>query len=370
MSRICLIYNYAQHYRKNIFSLIDKEFLCDFYFGDDMGDVKKMDYSLLQNNVIEVKNKMLLSRIHWQVGVWKLIFKKEYSHFILLGQVDSLSTWIFVLLSVFFSQKKIYFWMHGWYGNETKVKKMIKRVFLSFTDGVFLYGDYAKNLMIKEGIPASKLHVIYNSLDYDAQISVRNSLKESNIYTKYFNNNYPNLIFIGRLTDVKKLPLLIEAINIAKQCTEYYNLTLIGDGEKRVELEGLVQKYGLTNHVCFYGSCYDEQEIAELVYNADLCVSPGNVGLTAMHAMAYGTPVLTHDNYPYQMPEFEAIKEGRTGYFFEYDNVYSLSQRIQDCIGLTIHNRQEIRNNCFRVIDEKYNPYEQIKTIKSVLAKS
>lgn len=38
-------------------------------------------------------------------------------------------------------------------------------------------------------------------------------------------------------------------------------------------------------NVWFYGSCYDEQTNAELIYNADMCVAPGNVGLTAIHAM-------------------------------------------------------------------------------------
>jgi len=41
MKRICLIYNFAQHYRGAIFSLLSKELEIDFYFGDKMQDVKK-----------------------------------------------------------------------------------------------------------------------------------------------------------------------------------------------------------------------------------------------------------------------------------------------------------------------------------------
>ena len=47
--KICLIYNYAQHYRIGIFKLLDQELSCDFYFGDQMDDVKKLDYSELKN---------------------------------------------------------------------------------------------------------------------------------------------------------------------------------------------------------------------------------------------------------------------------------------------------------------------------------
>lgn len=53
--KICLIYNYAQQYRTDIFSLLDKEMGVDFYFGDKMADVKKMDYSLLKNFKSELK---------------------------------------------------------------------------------------------------------------------------------------------------------------------------------------------------------------------------------------------------------------------------------------------------------------------------
>ena len=44
-------------------------------------------------------------------------------------------------------------------------------------------------------------------------------------------------------------------------------------------------------------------------------VSPGNVGLTAIHSLSYGTPVLTHNNFNNQMPEVESIQPGFNGYF-------------------------------------------------------
>ena len=63
-----------------------------------------------------------------------------------------------------------------------------------------------------------------------------------------------------------------------------------------------------------YGETFDEAEISKLLNHADLCVSPGNVGLTAMHALAYGVPVATHNDFKNQMPEFEAITPGKTGF--------------------------------------------------------
>ena len=57
--KLCLIYNFAQHYRSSIFRLIDQEYDCDYFFGDAYLNVKKMDYSLLKGNVTEVTTKKL-----------------------------------------------------------------------------------------------------------------------------------------------------------------------------------------------------------------------------------------------------------------------------------------------------------------------
>ena len=103
-----------------------------------------------------------------------------------------------------------------------------------------------------------------------------------------------------------------------------------------------------------------------MISNADLCISPGNVGLTAIHSMMFGTPVITHKDFPMQMPEFEAIIPGITGNFFERDNVQSLTLAITNWFEKA-PNRDVVRLECYKMIDEKYNPYVQINTMRSVL---
>ena len=87
MKKICLIYNYAHHYRTNIFTLMDKELPIYFYFGDKYLDVKKMDYSLLNNFRKEVRNLTFIFKpIYFQVGVLKLLFNRDYKLFLMLGE--------------------------------------------------------------------------------------------------------------------------------------------------------------------------------------------------------------------------------------------------------------------------------------------
>ena len=182
-----------------------------------------------------------------------------------------------------------------------------------------------------------------------------------------FGNDYPNLVFIGRLTKVKHLDLLLKSLKQLKTEGRQFNLTLIGGGEQQDELRVLVNEFALEESVWFYGPCYDEDKLGNLIYNADLCVSPGNVGLTAMHSMVFGTPVLTHNDFAWQMPEFEAIKEGVTGGFFVRDDMNSLADRIIAWFSVENYDRERIRQNCFMEIDQNWTPQFQIGVLKKHL---
>ncbi|MDD2525552.1 MAG: glycosyltransferase family 1 protein, partial [Bacteroidales bacterium] len=112
---------------------------------------------------------------------------------------------------------------------------------------------------------------------------------------------------------------------------------------------------------------YDEEIIACYLKNATLCVSPGNVGLTAIHALSYGLPVVTNDNFVTQMPEYEAIEQGLSGDFFHENDTDSLVAIIEKWLYENRWSREEIRTNCYRRIDEHYNCEEQIRVFKKVL---
>lgn len=366
--KLCIIYNFAQHYRTNIFALIDKTFNCGWVFGDAMSDVKKMDYALLKGSVTESHTKRLFGGWYWQPKIIAQLFK-DYDHYVLLGETRALSTWVFcVLARLFKPKKKVYFWSHAWYGKETRIEELIKKVLFHLPNGgVFCYGNYARELMIKEGFDPDKLYTIHNSLAYDKQIEVRKQLQETSVYQEHFGNDNKNLFFVGRLTSVKKLDQILKAMVVCRDKGRNYNLTFIGGGEKAEELKRLTRSLGLEKQVWFYGPCYDETELSSLIYNADLCVAPGNIGLTAIHAMVFGTPCITHNDFPYQMPEFEAIKEGVTGSYFERDNVNDLAGQIDRWFDDNGLKRDEVRRACMKEIDDEWNPYFQIEVLKKNL---
>ena len=96
-------------------------------------------------------------------------------------------------------------------------------------------------------------------------------------------------------------------------------------------------------------------------------MAPGNIGLTAMHTLVFGTPAMTHNCFKWQMPEFEAIRPGVTGDFFEMDNVDSLSSAIDKWFDENGGKREEVRRACMKEIDENWTPEFQMNVFKQFI---
>jgi glycosyltransferase involved in cell wall biosynthesis len=345
---------------------MDEQLDADFYIGDrGFFKLKLMEFRDLDGFNSIVKSKRLYKAYYYQIGVIGLLFK-PYSKYLFTGELNCISTW-FVLPIAKLLRKRIYLWSHGYYGNEGWIKKIFKKMYFALTAGVFLYGNHARNIMISQGIRENKLHLIYNSLNYDRQIAIRKKLSPNGILKNIFGNDFPTVVFIGRIQKVKRIDIVIHAIANLKKRNVDINLLLIGDSDASLNLKNLVNSLKLKENVCFYGPCYDEEKIGSFIYNADVCVSPGNIGLTAMHVLAYGTPILTNDNLFVQRPEFEAVTKGVTGDFFKENSIYDLEEKILQWINLSPQKREIVRQEAYKVIDEKYNPHRQIETLKAVL---
>lgn len=362
--KISLVSVSASHYRKLIYSLLDKELNCSFVFGQGDSTINRIDTSIF-HDAVDIKNEYV-GHSHWYYQKGLLGKLKDSDVVICDLGVYCLSAWKLLILSKF-RKRKVYNWDHGWYGREGFLKKWIKRAYFGLADGALIYGNYARNLMIENGFDGKKLHVIHNSLDYDRQLVLRKRMKSTNLYKEHFGNEHPVICFIGRLTPVKKLDQILKALAILNKKGEIFNLVLIGDGTEKEKMLQDVQALGLNQQIWFYGACYDEETNASLIYNADLCVAPGNIGLTAMHAMMFGCPCLSHNDFPWQMPEFEAIHEGTTGCFFERDNIEDLAKSIDNWFLEHFDKRQAVREACFHEIDKEWNPHKQLEIIKNMI---
>jgi glycosyltransferase involved in cell wall biosynthesis len=120
--------------------------------------------------------------------------------------------------------------------------------------------------------------------------------------------------------------------------------------------------------VCFYGPSYDEVMNSKFIMLSECCVSPGNVGLTAIHSLSLGTPVITHRNYLNQGPEVESVIQNETGLFFEENNVFSLS----DVIDYMILNKKKLlmETTCIEQVKKYWNPGNQAAVFEEAVLDS
>ena len=227
--KLCCIFNTPSLYRESIYLHIDEDFDCDWYFEDTDNKLVVFDTSKLKR--VKTLHSWMLGPFYWVNAMLSLLFKKEYAQYLMIGHSRNLSIFCFLIFKrLICSKKRIYLWTHGFYGKESRFEIIWKKVMLNLADELLIYGDYACNLMFSMGFKPEKIHAIHNSLNYDVQLNLRNQMKLSNIYVNHFGNNYPVVIFIGRLNPVKKLSLLITAIYNLKEKGKICNLILIGDG--------------------------------------------------------------------------------------------------------------------------------------------
>jgi len=365
-SNICLVSVRAAHYRKQIYYILEKELSCDFIFGVDNIPIKRLDISLYKHTSLLPNKYIGKTNCFFQKGL--LANTINYNTIISDLSTLCISSWLLLIRGKVLKQK-IYCWDHGWYGREGKIKKWIKRVYFGLAEGTFLYGNYAKTLMIQNGFNEKKLFVIHNSLEYDLQLELRKKMKHSKLFISHFNNTNPVICFVGRLTPQKKLDILLKAVCLLRENGENYNIVFIGDGEEKDNLSRKSVELNIEDRVWFYGECYGQLEIANLVFNSEMCVAPGNIGLTAIHAMMFGCPCISHNDLPKQMPEYEAIIENKTGLLFNRNSVESLAETISKWYSTNGDRREEIRQNCYSEIDNNWNPHMQVRIIKNVITK-
>jgi colanic acid/amylovoran biosynthesis glycosyltransferase len=104
----------------------------------------------------------------------------------------------------------------------------------------------------------------------------------------------PQLVAIGRFSAQKGFALLVEAMAIACPSLPDLRLTLVGDGEMRPEITGLIQKYGLGPRITLAG-WQDEAGVRKALDAAQALVLPSfaeGLPMVLMEAMANGRPVI------------------------------------------------------------------------------
>jgi GalNAc-alpha-(1->4)-GalNAc-alpha-(1->3)-diNAcBac-PP-undecaprenol alpha-1,4-N-acetyl-D-galactosaminyltransferase len=156
-----------------------------------------------------------------------------------------------------------------------------------------------------------------------------------------------SLIAIGRLHPQKGFDLLLRAFDRLQAQYPDWQLTILGEGPMRSELEDLRSQLQLTDRVHFPGLVTNVQEYLR---QADLFVMPSRFEgfpMALCEAMACGLPVLAADCL--SGPR-DIVENGVNGILVETENVDALAAGLADLMSNPAK-RQQLAQNAPQILD-------------------
>ena len=152
---------------------------------------------------------------------------------------------------------------------DKKTKKMcLKANGVSYVTEKILQDRYPCQAIVN-GICKKYFTANYSSIDLDEAMYYKQEWNESSIPDQF------KIVHIGYMDSYRKgQKVLLNAIKIVKEKGYDVTLTLIGDGEKRLEFENITKDLDITEIVDFKGLIKDKNDILEILRNSHFFVFP------------------------------------------------------------------------------------------------
>lgn len=210
---------------------------------------------------------------------------------------------------------------HDIFPYRREIYKKEYKIFKDYADALLVNSFYSESLL-QEIFPFSQVRIIPVGLSLDY------FKPESQLNTKV------RLVFLGRLVYLKGGLLMVEVFHRLSQKNPQLELVMIGEGEKRKEIENKINEYSLTDSVFLRGGLSQDQVINEFK-SSSIYVYPGlfdpffkagdTQGLVVQEAQAMELPVVCSDigGIKYGMVN------GETGFLVDEGDIDGFVDKIQ-----------------------------------------
>jgi glycosyltransferase involved in cell wall biosynthesis len=219
-----------------------------------------------------------------------------------------ISLWCFLAAGLL-SKKKIFIHGQGGYKKSGFFHRYAYFFAVLLSDGYVCYTDYSAQ-KLRTILPCflhGKVNIVDNTLYIKPVDGV--SLASST-----------DIFYIGRLREGCGVELLLKAAMLADVVVR-----LVGGGDEAY-IRHLRKSYSCGK---FFGSVFDRNEQLVISKGCLAGVYGGDAGLSVVHYMAFGLPVIVHGTIDKHMgPEPSYIENGVNGLTFSRDNVMSLAEKI------------------------------------------
>ena len=346
MHKVLLIEPVLAHYRKDVFQTFNNS--KDFNFEIIAGRSYQGIYSLQNKNSLfdHLTFKFFNHTFYYLNGAVKYALSKKTTAIICTGvDFHLLHTIILFFIYRIILRKKFFWWSHATMCHQGKFGFFLRKFFYKSSSGIFAYNMAGRDNLQLMGVKDQKIVVVNNSINKEDY-----GYLNYDIYNKKRGKVF-TILYSGRVTKAKKIDILIKALGILKEKNAFdFKCYIIGDGEL-AEIRKITKELNISEKVDFVGAKYGK-EVYPYFLNSDLFVYPGGIGLSALHSLSFGIPILTTNNLSLHFPEFELLKPGFNGDLFIDNSSEDVANKIVEWRNKLNNARDIYINNCIQQINE------------------
>jgi colanic acid/amylovoran biosynthesis glycosyltransferase len=178
----------------------------------------------------------------------------------------------------------------------------------------------------------------------------------------------PRLVCVGRISIEKGQLILLDAVVELRERGIFCEVTLVGDGPMRKEVEAAILRLSLTNQVRVTGWLSTDAVRAQLRTARALVLASfsENLPVVIMEAMALCLPVIS--TYVAGIPEL--VKPHENGWLVPAGDSGALADAIQESLCAPVERLAAMGNAGKHLVLEKHNVLREAKKLQALFAES
>lgn len=226
-------------------------------------------------------------------------------------------------------------WGHGFSKHERPIRRLLRWNVARLATAVLTYNHGVADTLVASGLPRERVFTALNTIDHRPILAQRERWAQKPEELEAFRvknglrSDAPHLLFVSRLDPNNRVDVLIDAVALLRERMPGIRATIVGGGTDGENLRAHAESRGvLGSAVHLTGPIYDEDVLSAWFLSADFFVYPSNIGLSIIHALGYGLPVLVGDRIDLHNPEIEALFPGDNGALFKHNSAEALAGTI------------------------------------------
>ena len=174
-------------------------------------------------------------------------------------------------------------------------------------------------------------------------------------------NESKKLVCVGRLCEQKGQLLLMKAARRLKDEGADFHLTLVGDGDMRKEVEGLIELYRLEDTVTITGWLGSEDIVEHIEQSRALVLPSFGEGLPVviMEALALGRPVVS--TYVAGIPEL--VQNSQNGWLIPAGNIVELTRAMREVLETPDGKLEDLGRAGRRAVEQRHDAMAEARRL-------